>query len=217
MSSEPQPAQRPAPAPTAAPAPAQTVHGRAPTNAAGVVQGPYGHVTTNPGGFNGGAGLLNGPLSPDGKVTGNALSANAQAGRWYGPNGQANYGANADASLVRVGMAPGSALGPVGFDAGVLSAQAGATANRSTAGIGAQANIIDGSVTVGGDHNSLRGGLSLGVGLAGRVHYGDVDGNGTRELGVGADFGPFSFDVKSEYLGRAWNGVSSAYDRVTSW
>lgn len=216
MPPEPQPAPRPTPAPAAA-RPPQTVHGRAPTNAAGVAQGPYGHLTTNPGGFNLGAGLLNGPLTPDGKVTGNVLSANAQAGRWYGPDGQANYGANADATLARVGMAPGSGLGPLGWDVGVLSAQAGATANSSTAGVGAQANIIDGSVTLGNDQHSVRGGLSLGVGLAGRAHYGDADGNGIRELGIGADFGPFSFDVKSELAGRAWNGISSAWDTVTSW
>lgn len=217
MPPTPEPAQRPAPTPAPAPSPPQTVYGRAPTDANGVAQGPYGHATTNPGGVAVGAGLLNGPLDRSGKVTGNVLSANAGLGRFYGPDGQANYGVNADATLARVGMAPGSGLGPVGWDVGVLNAQAGASANKSTASIGAQANVIDGSLTLGNDHHSIRGGLSFGVGAAGRAHYGDADGNGIREIGVGADFGPFSFDVKSELLGRAWNGVSSAWDRVTSW
>ncbi|MCS6912580.1 MAG: hypothetical protein RMK29_19870 [Myxococcales bacterium] len=199
------------------PGPAQTVYGRPQTDAQGIAQGPFAHVTTNRAGGSAGVGLLNGPLDPSGRVTGNVLSVTGGLGRWYGPDGQANYGLAGDATLVRVGMAPGGPLGPLGFDVGVLSAQAGAQANSSTASLGAQANIIDGSVSLGNDRHMVRAGLSLGVGLAGRVHYGDTDRDGVPEYGLGADFGPFSFDVKSEWLGHAARGIRRGWDRVASW
>ena len=74
-----------------------------------------------------------------------------------------------------------------------------------------------GSTASSGTQGSRQRGGSAGVGLAGRVHYGDSDGDGVREYRIGADFGPFSFDVKSERLGHAADGTSSAWDRTTSW
>jgi hypothetical protein len=69
--------------------------------------------------------------------------------------------------------------------------------------VGAQANAAEASATVGstgtGDQDqSVRFGVSEGVGMAGRVHWGDADKDGNPEYGVGADFGPVSFDVKTE-------------------
>lgn len=70
--------------------------------------------------------------------------------------------------------------------------------------LGAQANVAEAALTAGtSDKNSSadevgRFGLSKGVGLAGRGHWGDSDADGFREYGFGADFGPFSFDAKSE-------------------
>jgi hypothetical protein len=40
--------------------------------------------------------------------------------------------------------------------------------------------------------------LSEGGGLAGRLHWGDSDGDKHREFGFGFDAGPLSVDVKSE-------------------
>ncbi len=159
---------------------------------------------------------------------GDVLEAQAHLGGWRDESGRTNYGIEGDAALARVGIERGGALGPIGFDVGALTANAGAKVNNETASIGAQANLIEGSISAGTDEHNGRFGMSAGVGLAGRAHYGDADNDGVRELGFGADFGPFSFDVKSELLGHAWNGisaagsaigngVSSAWDSITSW
>lgn len=196
------------------------------------VNGPFGYAGVNRDaqgdahGVSLGAGLLSGQLG--GGARGDALQAQAHFGGWRDEQGRTNYGIEGDAALARVGMSPGGALGPVGFDVGVLTANAGAKANEETASIGAQANIIEGSATLGNQEHSIRGGASFGVGLAGRAHYGDADGDGVREYGLGFDFGPFSADIKSEAFGHIANGIgaagswignqaSNAWDTVTSW
>jgi hypothetical protein len=82
---------------------------------------------------------------------------------------------------------------------------AGAEASISDQGlnVGAGANVGEASLTFGtqgtGDRDeTLRAGVSEGVGLAGRVHWGDADKDGNPEYGVGADVGPVSFDLKTE-------------------
>ena len=52
-------------------------------------------------------------------------------------------------------------------------------------------------------------GLNVGAGggLGFRVHHGDEDGDGVGELGVGFSAGPGGVDVRSEYLGQAWNAA----------
>lgn len=211
-----------------------SVAGKAPTNDKGVAQGPYGFASANRDqagrarGFSAGFGLLNGNLDEKGTAQGSVLNAGVNWGGWTGQDGKTNVGFGADAGLVKVGMPNGGALGPFGWDVGVLTANATAAANDSTAQLGAQANIIEGSATLGNQEHSLRLGGSVGVGLAGRLHYGDADGDGVKELGFGFDAGPFSMDVKSEALGHAWNGIksagswignkaSSAWDSITSW
>src|SRR5207245_3022062 len=105
-------------------------------------------------------------------------------------------------------VAPGSALGPVRFDVGVGNVAAGASGNKSDASVGAQANLSDGAVTVGGTKRSLRGGLSLGVGAAARAHYGDADNNGVREIGGGLDLLVIELDFRTEALGHVSNFFS---------
>jgi hypothetical protein len=83
------------------------------------------------------------------------------------------------------------------------TASAEATVGENGLSIGMQANAGEASATVGttgtGDRDeTTRFGLSEGVGLAGRVHWGDSDKDEIPEYGVGADFGPVSFDVKTE-------------------
>ncbi len=197
-------------------------------------QGPFGYGSLNRDeggnarGASIGAGLLSGPMGPKGEARGDVLQAQAHLGGWRGENGQTNVGFNADAALARVGMPMGGALGPVGFDAEAMTANAGGYFNDETASFGAGANLVAGSVSAGTQEHNARFGLSAGVGLAGRAHYGDADGDGVRELGLGADFGMFSVDVKSELLGHAWNGISSAgsaignaasgaWNSITSW
>ena len=177
-------------------------------------------------GWSAGAGLLSGDLG--GGARGDVLQAQGHFGGWRDEQGRTNVGVEGDAALARVGMSPGGALGPFGFDAGVLTANAGAKANEETASLGAQANLIEGSVSLANQEHGLRLGGSVGVGLAGRAHYGDADGDGVREYGFGFDFGPVSADIKSEYIGHAVNAVGSAgrwvgnqasdaWDTVTSW
>ena len=95
-------------------------------------------------------------------------------------------------------------------DAAVGTASAEASITDDSISVGAQANAGEGSLTLGtsgskrddGNDSDLdqtfRFGLSEGVGFAGRVHFGDADNDKNPEIGVGADFGIVSFDVKSE-------------------
>jgi hypothetical protein len=207
-------------------------HGWGAQGADGKASGPFAYAGSEQNaagdthGYSAGFGLLSGPLG--GGARADVASARAHLGGWRDESGKTNYGIEGDAALARFGIERGGALGPIGFDVGVGTANAGAKINEETASIGAQANIIEGSVSAGTDEHNARFGMSLGVGLAGRAHYGDADGDGVRELGFGADFGPFSFDVKSELLGHAWNGISaagsaiggaasSAWNAVTDW
>ncbi len=89
-------------------------------------------------------------------------------------------------------------------DIGAFSASDEASITDEGLSVGSQANIIEGSITAGTkDANSdtdetMRVGLSLGEGAAGRVHWGDADKDGNREYGAGFDFEFISVDVKTE-------------------
>jgi peptidoglycan hydrolase-like protein with peptidoglycan-binding domain len=88
-------------------------------------------------------------------------------------------------------------------DAAVGSVSADAAMNAEGLAVGAQANLGEASATFGtrgtGDQDeSVRLGVSRGVGLAGRVHWDDADKDGNPEYGVGADVGALAFDVKTE-------------------
>lgn len=100
-----------------------------------------------------------------------------------------------------------SKYGPDGavlkVDGGAGTASADAWVNDEGAAAGLQANVGEFSGTIGsqgtGDRDgTVRFGVSEGGGYAGRLHWADKDGDGTPEYGVGADFGPVSFDVKTE-------------------
>ncbi len=106
-------------------------------------------------------------------------------------------------------------------DVAAGTASAGSSINDDTISVGAQASAGEGSLTLGTSGKSddgrdsdidqtFRFGLSQGVGFAGRVHFGDADKDGTPEIGVGADFGVVSFDVKSEDPLRTGLGLMNA-------
>jgi hypothetical protein len=181
-------------------------------NPGGEAQGPFAYAGSErsaggtPMGYSAGFGLMSGPMGDGGSA--DVLEAQGHWGGWRGQDGKTNVGVEGDAAVARVGVARGHGLGPVGFSAEALTANANAKATDSTASIGAGANLVAGSVEAGNDHHNARFGLSAGVGLGGRLHYGDADGNGIREMGFGADIGPVSFDVRSELLGRAWNAAA---------
>jgi hypothetical protein len=95
--------------------------------------------------------------------------------------------------------------GDVSGDYGGYSASYEANVGSDGAAVGVQGNAGDGSVMLGGppskDSNTdaqTRIGVSEGVGGAGRLHWGDADKDGHREYGYGFDFGPLSYDFKTE-------------------
>lgn len=101
---------------------------------------------------------------------------------------------------------------------------AGVYDDGSTFTIGAQAGLVDAGVTFplddygdGADPGvdtdssvSLQGGIGPGAAL--RIHHGDVDGDGVPEAGFGVSAFDVGFDVRSEYLGQAWNWMTGASD-----
>jgi hypothetical protein len=105
-------------------------------------------------------------------------------------------------------------------DVGAFSGNAEASAGSNGLTLGATGNIVEGSFTAGkftpgnNSEESVRAGLSLGGGAAGRLHWGDTDKDGAREYGFGFDLGPVSFDYKSEDPGKL---VGSALFGPAGW
>jgi hypothetical protein len=73
------------------------------------------------------------------------------------------------------------------------NARAGFRNSNGTLQAGAQANLGGASVSYDTPNTQVKGGLSAGLGLEGRVHL-------PPSCGVGADIGPFSFDIRSRSL-----------------
>ena len=97
--------------------------------------------------------------------------------------------------------------GAIDFTAGVGNAYANATFTEDVTGIGAGAiayqaygHYADPDPTRS-DDTSIGFGLSAGPSAGARHHHSDDDKDEIRELGVGFDAGPVSFDFKSEVLG----------------
>ncbi|MFN0248985.1 MAG: hypothetical protein ACKV2T_19020 [Kofleriaceae bacterium] len=194
-------------------APGHDYYGKGPVQD-GRAAGPFGYVGSERDsrgeaeGWSAGFGLLSGPIGPGTRA--DVLQAQGHYGAWADENGTRTVGIAGDAGLVKFGMEPGQGggLGPIGFDVGVMTANAGITHNENTTSVGAQANIIEGAISAGNQEHNMRIGGSVGVGLAGRLHHGDADGDGVNEMGFGFDFGPVSFDMRTEALGHAYNAVT---------
>lgn len=166
--------------------------------------GPWAYAKENTqGGYEGGFGAFHGEGDILGvPVTDDLLYAKGQFGAWDDGQGGTRYGAGGNAGVANWSINEG---GLVSGQAEALTASAEASVGDSGATLGAQATLVGGSMTFGGaptaasdTDESVRLGLSEGVGLAGRLHWGDKDKDGNREYGLGADFGPFSFDLKTE-------------------
>ena len=168
--------------------------------------GSYGFGKVNPLGIEGGfggihqeGGLFGIPWSSDG------WSAEGKYGLW--DEGKPGGGSDTRGGLRLGGGVHKGSFNKDGFvsgDFGFGTASAEANAGTNGATLGLQANAAEGSMTFGnfdkgrGNDESTRMGLSAGVGLAGRLHWGDSDSDGHREIGAGFDFGPFSMDLKTE-------------------
>ncbi|HKP52234.1 MAG TPA: DUF4157 domain-containing protein [Chloroflexia bacterium] len=169
----------------------------------GEVPGPWAYGKENTqGGYEGGFGAFHGEGDILGvPVTDDILYARGQLGAWDDGQGGTRYGAGGNAGVANFSINEG---GLVSGQAEALTASAEASWGDSGATLGAQATLVGGSMTFGNEtaasntDESVRLGLSEGVGLAGRLHWGDKDKDGQAMYGFGADFGPFSFDIKSE-------------------
>jgi len=182
--------------------PPGTTYGTEPAGP-GQTPGPYYYSKVNKqGGQEGGFGAFHGEGDIGGvPVTDDLLGFNEKVGAWD-ENGSTRYGFNANANVAKMTFNQG---GDISGDVGAGTASADASFNPDTGvSVGAQANIVEGSVTFGAPSNksdtdeSVRFGLSEGVGAAGRLHWGDTDKDNNREYGFGFDAGPVSFDVKTE-------------------
>jgi hypothetical protein len=134
-----------------------------------------------------------------------------QFGAWE-EGDSTRYGVKANAGIAKaaldenyVGQLVGDPTLVVGADIGFGTANAEASLNTDTGlALGAQYNLVEGSISGGtkDDKSAIdewgRFGMSLGGGAGVRAHWGDEDKDGNRSYGFGADFGPFSFDVKTE-------------------
>jgi hypothetical protein len=172
----------------------------------GEMPGPYAYYKGNDKkgfdfGVEGGVGLFHGEGDIFGvPVTDDILFANGKIGGWQDGKDKRN-GFNFNGG---VGKATINQGGIISGDIGVGTA--GAEVSYGTDGLtaGATANLVEGSMTFGApDKNnpydeSVRIGGSVGMGYAGRLHWGDKDGDGSAEYGFGFDAGPLSLDMKSE-------------------
>lgn len=142
-----------------------------------------------PVGYSNGMGLIHDP-----KNNLDVLSGNLHAGFWTDADGKTNFGISADVQFAKFATPDG----PIKGEFGVFDASIGAYGNRDSATIGAGASALDGAVTLQDDTRSARFGMGVGPSLTGRLHYGDTDGDGVPNLGLGADFDKFSIDVREE-------------------
>jgi hypothetical protein len=157
--------------------------------------GPYAFGKLLPYGLSFGAGLLEGHAKKgDKSMSGTGPYVFGGLGA-FERDGTPNYGALVEGAW---GGKTTFDAGWGAFDLGSGTAQAGAYANKNTASIGAQANAAEGALRLGTSSNYIKGGVSAGAGYAGRVHYGDIDGDGYYESGFGIDVGSGSLDIRTD-------------------
>lgn len=133
-----------------------------------------------------------------------ALFVNGGIGAFNDINGERTWGFGAQGGLYKGDVKRNDAN--MGAELGIGTAQAGLLVNKKTASLGLQANGAElAANNIGTQEHNLRFGLSAGEGFGGRLHYGDADKDGVREMGFGFDLGPASFDMRSELLGYSFN------------
>jgi hypothetical protein len=187
-----------------------------------VVNGPWASGDVNGLGgldFGFGAGHAQGSTSGDGLSAGDGFTAggvwdNIAGGGHLGAWREGSGAASEDRYGVTLGgrtLAGSGSLGYTGADGrgatlagdiGGPSAGIDAWAGPGGFSLGAQANLVSGSITggsTGTDRDELnRIGLSAGAGAAVRGSWNDSDGDGFREYGLGGDLEFLSVDLKTE-------------------
>lgn len=161
-------------------------------------EGPYAYAGNTDSSVRVGAGLLSEQLGDGSHIK--SMGADAEAGIW-GEEGRRRGGVRGDVAMFDGYHNPNGVAG-IGMDVFTASAEASIGENGATLGAGATAVGVDGHLgnfdASRNNDTQVRAGVSANVGAAGRLHWGDSDGDGQREYGIGADIGPLSFDIKSE-------------------
>ena len=150
---------------------------------------------------------------------------NLDVGKWR-DDGKSNYGLNAEAAVIQQTFDLDGAPGGFSGDWAVGKMGANASVGEDGANLGLSASGYEASATYDGqdpfddDDHFVRVGGSAGPGGGARLHWGDADGDGHREYGLGADIGWFSFDYKTEdpagdLLGLATLGVVPAIEGIS--
>jgi hypothetical protein len=173
------------------------------TQAGGYAYGGMNHDGRG-GGYQGGFGLQTGTLgSKDGFHGGTHVG---KGNGFIGLNHDGAIGGGASLQAARLeggwgerGKGPAVSADVDAFGAGIdswVNPEKGAAAGLSAYIL--QGSVTGGNIGTGSRDEEGRFGLGAGVGGAGRLHWEDADGDGRREYGLGADVGPFSFDIKTE-------------------
>lgn len=160
----------------------------------GTGAGPYAQVYSRGDERGGGVGLYDGPTSSGDNLS--VLSANAHWGSWKDARGGDVSGADANAQVLKFSTNRKSS--PINGDMGILDANDTMIDGDNETSIGAGANIVDVAGTVGSEDNNVRAGVSMGVGLGARYHHSLDPATNKRSYGIGVDFGPVSFDARTD-------------------
>jgi hypothetical protein len=180
--------------------------------------GPHFNADLNDrGGLETDFGLLRIENEDGSRLTG--LDAEAEFGVWTDATGETRTGTRADGQVFGVSGPEDMLVRP---ELDVLGFNKETSYSDSELRFGVQGYLAQGAFTLtesdASRHTDVtqRFGLGAGVGAAGRLHYGDADGDGYREYGFGFDGGPFSYDLKLEAGGIA-ESVSETWSAVSEW
>lgn len=179
-------------------APVKDGWGWSPTNTDGSSAGPYAQLYENGDMLGAGFGMSDG--SQGNGVNAQVFSGNGRVGVWKDDRGGVVNGGEASGQVMKINQAPGGDMGPLGFEVGALTANAGVTIGENETSVGAGANVAEGAVTVGSADNNARVGVALGLGAAGRLHHSFNPETNKRSYGLGFDAGPFSVDARTDHF-----------------
>lgn len=183
-----------------------------------VYSGPYAHFTTNDYGIEMGAGALNYQWENGSHV--NVSSLNLGMGSWSENGKDRTYGIKGDATLLDAYYGADEIAG-IGTSKLTANAEASVGPNNGlTLGAGGTIASVQGHLGKFDKNNKTDARVGLGLAAGGgagmKLHWGDSDGDGCREYGLGLDIkalGGFNFDIQTEdplgqYLGSTFPIIS---------
>jgi RHS repeat-associated protein len=167
--------------------------------------GPYHYVRdwrgSHANGVEAGVGFMNQKI---GGTEIRSMAADVKVGQWGTGDGKSAGGVQVDVTATRVKSQEGNKT----YELNAFDISAGVTGDENTFQIGGGGTVVGVAVTTRKkDGSEERSGAGVGVGASLRVHYGDSDGDGAREIGFGVDVEFLTYDVKSEKAGRLLNAA----------